>query len=80
MTYQTSGVCSKEINFDIQDGIITSVAFVGGCNGSLKAVSALVLGQKPEDVIPILQSITCGQRPTSCPAQLALALSEAIIK
>lgn len=51
-----------------------SVQFIGGCNGNLKGIAALVQGQKAQDVIPKIQGITCGPKPTSCPDQLALAL------
>lgn len=50
------------------------VQFIGGCNGNLKGIAALVQGQKAQDVIPKIQGITCGPKPTSCPDQLALAL------
>ena len=53
---------------------IQSVQFIGGCNGNLKGIAALVQGQKAQDVIPKIQGITCGPKPTSCPDQLALAL------
>ena len=64
--YHTEGTCSRNI--------ILSVQFIGGCNGNLKGIAALVQGQKAQDVIPKIQGITCGPKPTSCPDQLALAL------
>ena len=42
MKYKTSGTCSQEINIEIKDGVIDSVQFVGGCNGNLKGICALV--------------------------------------
>ncbi len=76
--YKTTGVCSKNITIEIEDGIIKSVKFVGGCNGNLQGISALVIGQRPEDVIEKIRGIKCGLKETSCPDQLANALEQAI--
>ena len=78
MTYKTKGTCSTEINFEINDGIVTSVSFTGGCNGNLKGISSLVEGMEVHDVISRLDGTTCGFRSTSCPDQLAKALKQAI--
>lgn len=78
MTYQTKGTCSTAIDFEIEDGIIQSVKFTGGCNGNLQGISALVKGMKVEDAISRLKGIRCGFKPTSCPDQLAHALEEAL--
>ena len=79
ITYTTHGTCSPLINIDINDsGEIADVSFVGGCNGNLQGIGALVRGQRPEDVIARLKGIRCGAKPTSCPDQLALALEEAL--
>ena len=75
-TYKTSGVCSRSIEFELDDDIIKDVKFIGGCNGSLSAVSALVTGKKVSEVTDILETIGCGSRGTSCPAQLAKALKQ----
>ena len=77
-TYKTKGVCSTEINFDMNDGIVTNVSYQGGCNGNLKAVGKLVDGMKAEDIIAKLKGNTCGFRQTSCADQLAQALEEAM--
>lgn len=77
-TYKTSGTCSREIYFSVEDGIITKVQFVGGCNGNTQGVARLCLGRKVEDVISTLEGIKCGPRPTSCPDQLAKALKQAL--
>lgn len=74
MRYQTSGTCSSYIDVEVEDGIIKSVAFTGGCNGNLQGISSLVKGMKVEDAIEKLQGIRCGFKPTSCPDQLARAL------
>lgn len=73
-TFKTSGVCSRQIEFDVKDGIIREVRFVGGCSGNTQGVAALVKGMKVEDAIARLEGIRCGQRSTSCPDQLARAL------
>lgn len=78
MTYKTKGVCSSTIDIDIKDGVIDSVAFVGGCNGNLQGISRLVVGMTPEEAIGKLKGITCGFKTTSCPDQLALALESMI--
>lgn len=82
MTYQykTSGTCSQLINFEINDGIVSNVSFVSGCNGNLQGISKLVEGQKAEEVITKLEGIRCGYKSTSCPDQLAKALKEALQK
>ncbi len=74
MTYKTSGVCSRTITVNVEDGIVKSVRFEGGCNGNTKGISALVEGMKVEDVIARLEGIKCGFKGTSCPDQLAKAL------
>lgn len=74
LTYKTSGVCSRSIDLEVEDGIVIDVKFNGGCNGNTQGISALVKGMKVEDVIEKLQGIKCGFKNTSCPAQLAEAL------
>lgn len=77
-TYKTSGTCSSQIDFELEDGIIKSVAFTGGCNGNLQGISRLVKGMRAEEAISRLEGIRCGWKPTSCPDQLAKALSQAV--
>lgn len=77
-TYKTRGTCSRQITFDIVDGKVRNVSFFGGCNGNLQGISALVEGMEPEKVIDLLKDINCNGKGTSCPAQLAKALEEAI--
>lgn len=75
--YKTSGTCSQRILFDIEDGKVKNVQFIGGCNGNLKGISALVEGMDVNDIIARLEGTTCGGKPTSCPDQLARALKQA---
>ena len=72
--YKTSGTCSRSILFDIEDGKVKNVQFIGGCNGNLKGIAALVEGMDVDTVIERVQGITCGMKKTSCPDQLAQAL------
>lgn len=75
-TYQPRGVCARMFEFDVQDGIVQELKVMGGCNGNLKGISALVRGMKVEDVIERLKGTTCGGKSTSCPDQIARALEQ----
>ena len=77
-SYRPQGVCSRLINFDVTDGKVSDVSFVGGCDGNLKAIGKLVEGHDAEEVINILKGNTCGYKPTSCADQLAIALKQAM--
>lgn len=77
-TYRTRGTCSRAIEFDLEDGIVKNVLFIGGCSGNTQGVARLVDGKRAEEVIGLLGGISCGGKPTSCPDQLARALSEAL--
>lgn len=74
--YQPHGVCSRQIIIDVEDGIVNSVKFVGGCSGNTQGVATLAKGMKVNDVIDRLEGIRCNSKPTSCPDQLAKALKE----
>lgn len=76
VTYYPKDVCSKLIKLDVEDGVIRSVEFLGGCAGNAKGISALVKGRPVNEVIETLRGIRCGSKRTSCPDQLALALEE----
>ena len=76
MNYKTSGVCSQQINFDIEGNKLKNVQFIGGCSGNTQGVARLVEGMDIEEVIGRLEGIRCGFRPTSCPDQLAKALKK----
>ena len=80
-TFQPRGVCSRAMSVEVDDqGVIRDLQVVGGCNGNLQGISALVKGMKPEEAISRLKGIRCGFKPTSCPDQLAHALEEMIAK
>ena len=72
--FKTSGTCSQRILFDVEEGKVKNVQFIGGCNGNLKGIAALVEGMDVDSVIERVQGITCGMKKTSCPDQLAKAL------
>ncbi len=74
-TYIPKGVCSRQITVEVEDGIIKSVAFVGGCAGNTAGVSKLCVGRKVDDVIELLRGTQC-RNGTSCPDQLSYALEE----
>ena len=74
--YTTQGVCSRQIELEIEGGIIINAKFVGGCSGNTQGVAALVKGMSIDEAISRLSGIKCGFKSTSCPDQLATALRE----
>ena len=75
--YRTSGTCSQLIDFEIVDGVVKNVQFLGGCHGNLQGISKLVEGMKADEVIEKLEGIRCGYKSTSCPDQLCKAIRQA---
>ena len=75
--YKTKGTCSQRILFEIEDNKLKNVQYIGGCNGNLKGISALVEGMDVDEVIARVEGTTCGMKATSCPDQLAQALKQA---
>ena len=76
--YQTSGTCCRLMQVKIDNDTVVDADFLGGCNGNLQGIKNLVKGMKVEDVITKLSGIKCGDKPTSCPDQLAKCLSEVL--
>lgn len=76
--YQPCGVCSKQFQIEVENGIVQGLQVVGGCDGNLKGISHLIRGMKIEDAISRMEGIRCGRRPTSCPDQIAQALKQAL--
>ena len=74
--YKPRGTCSREIDFDVRDGKIGEVRFVGGCPGNALGLAALLHGMSVDEAIARLDGIRCGRRSTSCPDQLATALRQ----
>lgn len=73
-TYRPKGVCSRLMEFEVEDDKIVSLAVTGGCDGNLKGVASLLKGMPVQDAIDRLEGIRCGGKPTSCPDQIATAL------
>ena len=78
--YRTKGTCSSNIHVVLDGRKVKDVVFTGGCSGNLQGISRLVVGMKATDAIERMQGISCGGKPTSCPDQLAKALTEALKK
>ena len=74
-TYKTRGVCSRAIEFEVENGVITACKFIGGCTGNTQGVAALVIGMQIDEAIKRLKGIQC-RGGTSCPDQLAIALEQ----
>lgn len=74
MEYKINGVCSRSVSFDLEDGKVRNVAFVGGCPGNLAAIAKIVDGMDPQFVIEKFKGNTCGMKKTSCVDQFAKAL------
>ena len=78
VNYRPRGVCSQQMTVEIEDGVIQSFQVKGGCDGNLQGISRLVEGMRVDDAIRRLDGIHCGFKSTSCPDQLAQALSQAV--
>ena len=76
ITYTTKGVCSRQIDIEIEDNVIKNVTFAGGCSGNTQGVAALIAGMEVDEAIRRLSGIRCGFKSTSCPDQLSVALSQ----
>lgn len=74
--YTPQGVCSMQMIFEIDNGIIKNLKIIGGCPGNTLGVSKLVVGKSVDEVIEMLKGIPCGVKGTSCPDQVARALEE----
>lgn len=77
ITHTCVGTCSRQIEIELEDGIVRSVAFTGGCHGNTQGVAALVRGMRAEEAAAKLEGIDCRGKGTSCPDQLARALKAA---
>ena len=75
-TYKPKGVCCREMQFSIEDGVLMGLTIKGGCEGNRQGISRLVEGMPVEEVIRRLEGILCDGKPTSCPDQLAMALKQ----
>lgn len=78
ISYTCRGTCSRQIDIELEEGVIRSVTFTGGCSGNTQGVAALVRGMKAADAVARLEGIDCRGKGTSCPDQLAKALKQAL--
>ena len=80
-TYYPQGTCSSQIDFELDEqNVIRDVQFTGGCHGNLQGISVLLRGMPASEAVSKLRGIRCGYKNTSCPDQLANALSQAMDK
>ena len=77
-TYYPKGTCSKQMEVDLEDGVIKDVRVLGGCNGNLQGISRLLVGMPVQQAIERMEGVRCGSKLTSCPDQLAKALRQAL--
>ena len=77
-TFIPRGVCSRQIDIDLDGDVIEKVVFTGGCSGNTQGVAALVKGMTVDEAVRRIAGIRCGFKSTSCPDQLAKALTEAL--
>lgn len=78
ISYPTTGTCSRQIDIELEDGIIRNVIFTGGCHGNTQGIAALLRGMKAADAVARLEGIDCRGKGTSCPDQLAKALKRVL--
>ena len=76
IVYTPRGVCSRKMEFVVDNNIIQSVKIEGGCNSNLNGISRILVGMDVHHVIERFSGVTCGMKPTSCPDQIAQGLKE----
>jgi uncharacterized protein (TIGR03905 family) len=74
MTYKPKGVCCQQMDIEVENNIVISVVFTGGCPGGLAAIKKVVEGKTIDEVIELFDDVVCGNKPTSCVMQLCKAL------
>ena len=77
ITYRPRGVCSRNMEIDVEGDVIQSVRVEGGCSGNLQGICSLLKGMTVEEAVARMEGIRCGGKPTPCPDQLAQALKQA---
>ena len=77
ITYRPRGVCSRNMEIDVEGDVIQSVRVEGGCSGNLQGICSLLKGMTVEEAVARMEGIRCGSKATSCPDQLAQALKQA---
>ena len=76
--FTPKGICSKKINFEIDNGKIHNLKFIGGCLGNLSAIVKLLEGADAGNTVKLLRGNLCGSKSTSCADQLAIAIEKAL--
>lgn len=74
--YTPKGVCSQHMSVSAENGVITDVQIIGGCDGNLKGIMSLLKGMTVAEAIERMEGIHCGRKSTSCPDQLSVALRQ----
>lgn len=74
--YSPKGVCSQHMRVSAENGVITDVQIIGGCDGNLKGIMSLLKGMTVAEAIERMEGIRCGRKSTSCPDQLSIALKQ----
>ena len=75
--FRATGVCPAEIHFQLIDGRLSNIRFVGGgCPGNAQLVARLLEGKPAVQVAEELKGIACRDG-TSCPDQLSQAIRDA---
>ncbi|MDD3307028.1 MAG: TIGR03905 family TSCPD domain-containing protein [Acetobacterium sp.] len=77
LNFKPQGVCIRNIEFDLEDDVVSNLAFEGGCDGNLKALEKLLDKKSAAEIITMFKGQTCGKKPTSCMDQLVIALEQA---
>ena len=78
ITYRPRGVCSRNMEIDVEGDVIQSVRVEGGCSGNLQGICSLLKGMTVEEAVARMEGIRCGAKSTSCPDQMAQALKTLI--
>ncbi|MDR1821033.1 MAG: TIGR03905 family TSCPD domain-containing protein [Oscillospiraceae bacterium] len=76
--YTPENVCSRKMIVSVEDGKISDLQIIGGCDGNLKGITNLVVGMDAKEAVSKMRGIQCGRRGTSCPDQLAIAIEQAL--
>lgn len=79
-SYNPVGVCACLMTFEVEDHKLHNFQVEGGCKGNLQGIGKLTEGMDIDEIIQRLQGIKCGSKESSCPDQLAKALTEAKAK
>ena len=79
-TYKTKGTCSRQISFDSDGERVYNIEFLMGCPGNTHGIAAICDGLKISEITEKFSSIDCGGRGTSCPAELAKAVQQAVME